>query len=178
MSSRRTATRGYGKKSQDWSYLTPKRALYNQTAVIASAVDVPDATIIDTTVDRKGDPVDRARQQTLVIYLLLVGSATLSKDAVLYLWIDGMWDEDACANPGVEGSSSSNFGCPDVPEASEINPEDRWCLIRAVKLDNNNTANLSLAFSFSRLPAGRYKAAIGVAGALTGEILLVEQHTE
>lgn len=178
MADRRTSTRGYGKKSQDWSYLTPKRALYTQTAVITDPVDVPNAAIIDTTLDRKGDPVDRARQQTLAIYVILLAGATLAKDSVLYLWVEGIWDELQRANEGGSSSSSSDWSCLEIPESSEIPAGRRWCLIEAVKLDNNATANRSLAFAFPWLPAGRYKVAIGVAGTFTGGVVLVEQHTE
>lgn len=178
MSSRKTSTVGYGKKSQDWSYLTPKRAIFAQTDGIVNPDLIPDHAIIDTTVDRSGKPIERARQQTLVIYIILTEGSTLGVDAVLHLWVDGLWEEEGCANAGVPGSSSSNFGCPDVPPGSQISDQQRWCLIEAVKIANNNIPDQSIAFSFPWLPAGRYKTAIATASSITGNIIIVEQHTE
>jgi hypothetical protein len=133
-------------------------------------------SIIDTTVDRKGHPIERARQQTLVIYAIPKPGATVAKDAVLQVWIEVDWDSVQCYNEGGhEGSSSSDWNCPDYNTPLDLDDPDRWAVIEAGKHTNNETAG-SLCFSFPWLPAGRYKVALSTG--VTGEVILAEQHTE
>lgn len=159
---------GYGKTSQDWSYLTPKRGLYVQTAAISTPDGVPDLAIIDTTATRAGSPGSHGRDQTLVIYVTLIGSSTLS-NAVLYLWVDSSIDEVICEAPDVD--------CPPYPAPGDIGDVNKWALIET-GYHGSAPSDSSLAFSFTWFPAGRYKAAIGSADTFTGSVLISEQHTE
>jgi hypothetical protein len=169
---------GFGKKSQDWSYLSPRRLLYQQDALITDPEDIPESAIIDTTVNAQGAPTDRARQQTLVAYIMELPGGFLPKEAVIYLWIDGLWSERACAGPPLpeHSSSSSNWSCP---PAVDVAAQNRWCLIEAVKMDNA-AHDGSQAHAFPWLPAGRYKIAVGDDGSGTfiGPVAIAEQHTE
>lgn len=175
---------GYGKKAQDWTYITPRRAVYTQDEVITDPAEIPEAAVIDTTVNSYGGSTERGRHQTLVIYAIPY-EGSLDKDAILYLWIDALWDTpadaspdtDSSSSPALSGSSSSTSANMNVPNKSQISASQRWALIEAAKVDNNQTAGESLAFSFPWLPAGRYKAAIGDSSSF-GKVVIVEQHTE
>lgn len=170
-----STTRGSGKKGQDWSYLTPKRAIAVQTDNVTDPSNLGDEFEIDTTVTRKGDPVDRARQQTLVIFAVPKSGVSIANDAVLCLWSKVDWVDTGCAD-----ASSSSSSCPNVGSPNDLDDADRWALIQASTL-SNAPAGLTGAkcFSFPWLPAGIYKAAMstGISGG-TKEVIIVEQHTE
>ncbi|RKX22364.1 MAG: hypothetical protein DRP45_11450 [Candidatus Zixiibacteriota bacterium] len=158
-----------GKKAQDWSYLTPIRALHEQTGNITDPSNISDLTVVDTTVQSDGEPVARARQQTLVVYVVLEDGATLDVDAArLTLWSYAEWESKIC-----EGGS-----CPEPPDWSTISASQRWAAIAHAKLDVINTEldDRSLAFVFPWMPAGKYK--IAVSAGLTGNAVICEQHTE
>jgi len=182
------ARSGYGKVSQDWSYLTPKRSLYTQHALITvpTSANIPDQAIIDTTVvGPDGKPTSRARNQTLVIYVTGIGAATMPiATTELWLWVDSTYDERACSNAqtpklGDIASSSSNWRCPDIIDSGDIVEADKWALIEVGK--HNAAANNipSAAFVFPWLPAGRYKAALASGVLVAGSgFIISEQHTE
>lgn len=175
---------GYGKKAQDWTYITPRRAVYVQEEVITDPADIPDSAVIDTTVNSYGAATERGRHQTLVISAIPF-EGSLDKDAVLYLWVDALWDTPTDSTPSSDSSSSqlagesssSTAANMNIPNKTQITTSQRWALIEAAKIDNNGTDGESLAFSFPWLPAGRYKAAIGDS-TLFGKVVIVEQHTE
>ena len=173
---------GLGRKSQDWSYLTPIRALYTQTAENETPLEVPDYAIIDTTKYRDGTPTERARNQTLVIYAIpRPGFAGFDTDkARLYLWKKCEWANLICRNDGNE-SSSSQWGCDNIPDWNAIPEINQWALIDAAQHTKlaNNTDDRSVAFSFPWLPAGLYKAAITKSGSIVAPgVVIAEQHTE
>ena len=177
--------RGYGQKAQDWSYLTPKRALYTQSVLITDPALIPEAAIIDTTQASGRRPTERARHQTLVIYCTAVNDATItdSSTARLFLWLDSEYDEKACGSPprDLELSSSSNWGCDEsIPDDFDgsVTKSNRWALLAVAAIDNATALTGSLCFSFPWLPAGRYKAAIGVGTIANDVVLISEQHTE
>lgn len=166
-------TPGYGKASQDWSYLTPKRAIWVQSGNVTDPANIDDAYVIDTTVKANGSPTDRGRNQTLVLYAIPKSGATLNHTtAVLYLWISADWDTKACDST----ESSSQAICPDVEQPSDLDDSDRWALIAASTHADSAITNGAMAFSFPWLPAGKYKAAMGAG--VTGDVIIAEQHTE
>ena len=182
-----TTARGYGKKSQNWSYLTPKRAIAVQSGPVVDPATLIDDFNIDTTLTRKGDPVERGCDRTLVIYAIPRAGVTLAATSTLHLWIKVDWDEARSPLPAASSSSSSpspplsssspSFSlCPDVGEPSDLDDTDRWALVKAEKHANAEAGSVSLCFVFPRMPAGIYRAAI--ASALTGEVIIAEQHTE
>ncbi len=167
-----------GKKAQDWSYLSPIRALYTQNAVITDPSDIPDSAIIDTRVSANGKLTERAREQTLVIYAARIVADGDAESAEMGLWINLTWDENDCANSGVYKSSSSSMYDCTAPNNSVLTDVNRWALIDIGTHSLKGTvalANRSSAYVFSHLPAGRYKA-----GLLTtaGGVVIAEQHTE
>ena len=167
--------RGYGQKGQDWSYLTPKTAIAVQSGNVVDPSTLNSEFVINTTVRNNGnESVERAREQTLVIFVVPSTGATLSNDCVLHLWSKVDWDQVRCTDAG--SSSSSGVGCASIPALSSLPARNHWALIDAVKHANAVAANESVAFYFYKLPAGIYKAAI--ASGLTGEATIVEQHTE
>lgn len=170
---------GLGRKAQDWSYLSPAKIVMRQDALITNPSTIPDSAIIDTTVDSQGRNIERARHQTLVVYVMELSGATLPKESILYLWVYGAWDERLCVNAPSDSSSSSNWNCADVPELEDVAEADRWCLIAAETVANAAN-NGSLAFSFPWLPAGKYKVAIGAdgAGTFVGPVAIAIRHTE
>lgn len=167
---------GFGRKSQDWSYLTPLRALWVQTANIVQPQNIPSMGIIDTTLDRAGKPIERARNQTLAIYAI-VRVGTLAADGKMYIWKENQWDELGCT---LNVSSSSFDPCAAIGSWNTLGDRFKWSLIEVGYHVNANTANSSsLAFSFPWIPAGRYKFALatGISGA-NPDIVIAEQHTE
>lgn len=170
-------TAGYGKKSQDWSYLTPRRALGVQAGNVVNPTLLGDEFIIDTTVAGvQQTPTERARQQTLVIFAIPKPSTVLAANATLHLWAKVDWDSQC--NETV--SSSSSASCPDVGSPSQLDAADRWALVAALKHSDAVTGSFasSLCFVVSWLPAGIYKAAIAAGITGSAEVIIAEQHTE
>lgn len=171
---------GFGKKSQDWSYLTPVRALYTQTDIITDPAAIPDSAIIDTTVDRHGRKIERARNQTLNIYAIVrntpMASDATHDSAVLYLFKEALWAELGC----IPNESSSSFdACVAIGDISSISAKFRWALIAAAQKVGLGSGGNSIMFSFPWLPAGRYKASIAITNnSNLGDIIIAEQHTE
>ena len=178
-------SQGLGQKGQDWSYLTPIRALFRQEALITTPINIPDYAIIDTTKDLSGTrPIERARNQTLVVYVIPTSGSQLSKDAILYLWKESLWVSGPIDHFG-PGSSSSELSSSKNPfnpigDAGDIEEENKWAIIDAAQHNKNGTNDLSLAFVFPWLPAGRYKAAVGAEdnARFSGSVIIAEQHTE
>jgi len=172
-------TRGIGKTAQDWSYLTATRALFVQGANITDPSLINDLFIIDTATKRDGGSGERGHQQTIVIHATAFGVTTVTPaTAKLLLWIDSSYADTACEHIN-ESSSSANslFTCPAYPTLAEIGDTDKWALIEVGMVTNALTASSSMCFSFPWMPAGRYKAALGV-GITSGTVLISEQHTE
>lgn len=178
---------GFGKKAQDWSYLTPIRALWYQQGVLGNVTDpsvIPDCSIIDTTKDSNGVIVERARQQTLVIYAIRDSGpdATPINKLAVGLWMECEWVTEVCSL----GSSSAVAGSTEVPdrEAFFIDGEKRrWALVEVATVANAPTTGLnkrSIAFIFPWMPAGRYKVGIidGLTNGANAGFVLAEQHTE
>lgn len=178
---------GYGKKAQDWSYLTPIRALWYQRGTLGSVKDpsiIPDYSIIDTTKDSNGIIVERARQQTLVVYAIRDSGADAVpiNKLVLGLWMECEWATEV---PSL-GSSSAVGGTTEVPDKEIFfmdGAKRRWALVEAATIANAPSTGLnrrSLAFIFPWMPAGRYKVGIidGFTQGLDAGFVLAEQHTE
>lgn len=168
-----TRPAGYGKAAQDWSYLTPKKALYIQSDVITDPGDIPDEAIIDTTIAHGGLSNSRGRNQTLVIYAIPTSGGALDAGSILYLWINGAPDYTVNEDEADETSTSGDTAFPDEDALGD----SAWCLVQAVKLDNNASYDSSLCWVFPWLPAGKYKAAIGASDSCQ-DVMIVEQHTE
>ncbi len=170
--------RGYGQKGQDWSYLTAKNAIATQTGNVTDPTVLGVEFEIDTTVRATGAHVERARQQTLVIFVVPHPAATLDRtSAVLHLWLKADWDKKACVNDkGSSSSSSEALGCLEIPSLDDLDEIDRWALISASIHTDAVAGDGAVAFSFPWLPAGVYKAAL--AAGLVGKATIVEQHTE
>lgn len=174
------AAEGYGKRAQDWVYLTPIKPLWVQgIADVADPSAVPDIGIIDLTVDRTGRPVERGANITLVLYAISLGASThINYDATLYLWKYNKWGtplEDF-------DSSSSGVQHPFNNWSKDVLARAQYSLVSAAQHANATTTDTgSLAFIFTDMPSGIYKASIGETptGSLPAEgTVIAEQHTE
>lgn len=154
--------------------MTPLRPLYVQEANIIDPTTIPQCAIIDMLTG-----VDRTHHRTLIVHAALRQGATLSSPVAMYLWREGLWDDEdaACANIGSSSSIDPDVGM-DIALA-DIGPRQRWGLIDVTTRTHSGGSETSLAFVYPWMPAGRYLAAIGT-GTIggTGGIVIAAQYTE
>lgn len=162
-----------GKKAQDWSYMTPLRPLFAQDVAIVNPLQVPACAIIDMI-----DRAERAQHRTLVVHAAPKSGATLTSPVSMYLWRENVWSaSDGSPCDDIGSSSSLDPAVSADLSIDDVDERQRWGLLDVTTRTHAAGDGTALAFVYPWLPAGRYIAAIG-AGAITGHVIIAEQHTE
>jgi len=172
--------KGYGKQSpNNWGYMSGLRGLHVQTSNITDASSVADGAILDTTIGIGESETEIGRGQDLLIVAILQ-SGTLAGDAKIALWLEVTLGGEL--NSFTDSSSSNSLNSPSDPDSTLSYPQaSTWALLKlegpVVTGASYKVDNKSIAYMFTDLPAGRYKAAVYTGLGSGSKVIIAERHS-